>query len=143
MRHGFTLLELSCVIAVMGILAAVAVPTYDVLVRRARVDEVRSTLQAITHAEQRQFRDQGAYLACPATGPVPQGATPFPVTDCWRSLGIHDGTQAGIVRYRYSVTLEGASFLAVGEGDLDRDGVSSRYTLRGSNLGLEIENGLE
>ncbi len=141
MRRAFTILELSCVLAVIAILSAAAVPVYDVLVRRARADEARTVLHAIAHAELRIFRDQGAYLACAPVGEVPQGPVSFPNAEpCWQALGLRLG---GPVRYRYGVALREGSFLATAEGDLDGDGVHSRFTLDGRDLGLTIQDELE
>ncbi len=141
MRRGFTLIELCFVIAIMGLLVAIVVPTYEVLLRRAQAEEAPAMLQAIAHAELQHFRDQGRYLACPATGEIPRGPAPFPNgQQCWQDLGIQVG---GEVRYRYGVTMDGGDFLVTAEGDLDRDGAPSRYTLRGRDRSVEIEDGLE
>lgn len=141
MRRGFTLLELSVVVAIIGILAAASVPVYDVMLKRARADEATTTLQAIAWAQMQHFRDKGSYLACPATGPVPTAPVPFPGDQaCWKDLQIQVG---GLVRYRYGVTLQEGTFLATAEGDLDGDGAPSRFTLTGQNLDLSVEDRLE
>lgn len=140
MRKGFTLLELSYVIAIIGILAAATIPAWDILVRKARSAEARTLLESIAHAELQHYRDHGAFLACPAEGPVPQRAGSFPATSCWRDLNVH---VAGEVRYRYSVILADGWFQAVAEGDLDRDGVPSRYTLDGRSLAIDVVDELE
>ena len=140
MRKGFTILELSYVLAVIGILAAATIPAYDLLLRRARASEAPTTLEAIAHAELQHFRDRGAYLACPAEGEVPKVPQPFPTAACWKTLQIAIGAD---VRYRYGVTLEGDSFVATAEGDLDRDGTPSRYTMDGRTLVVDGKDELE
>lgn len=140
-RLGFTLLELSAVIAIISILAATGVPAYDALVRRAHADEARTMIQAIAHAELQHYRDHGSYLACAPAGPIPQGPGHFPADEaCWRALGLRAD---GDVRYRYQAALDGTSFVVTAEGDLDRDGTTSRFTLRGATLAVETENELE
>lgn len=140
MRKGFTVIELSCVIAVIGILAAATVPAYEILVRRARADEATGVLHAIAHAELRHFRDRGSYLACAAAGPVPQGPVQFPTAPCWKELGVEVG---GEVRFRYSVELADGTFVAVAEGDLDADGQASSFRWNGRLSSLAIERELE
>ena len=140
-RRGFTILELSAILAVMAIITSLAIPGYQVLVRRARAGEARTVVVAIAHAELRHYRDLGAYLACAPSGPVPSGPATFPSdAACWKSLGI---AVDGPVAYRYGVTLEGGTFVVQAEGDLDRDGLPSRYRLSGQDLNLQVEDELE
>lgn len=44
MAHGFSLVELMVVIAIVALLAAVAVPSYQVYIARSKMAEVRSIL---------------------------------------------------------------------------------------------------
>ena len=141
MRRAFTLLELSCVIAVIAILAAATVPAYDLLVRRARTSEARMMIDAISHAELRHFRDRGAFLACGGDGAAPTGPAAFPADEpCWKELGIHAG---GPVRYRYGVSVDGEAYRVTARGDLDRDGAPSSFTLDGASLVLTVQDELE
>ncbi len=140
-KRAFTILELCCVVAVIAIVTAMAVPLYDVLVRRARADEARTVLHAIAHAELRHYRDRGGYLECAPEGEIPDGPGAFPSdVPCWRELGVQ---VSGEVRYRYAVRLEDDSFVVTAEGDLDRDGLASLFTLHGRDLGLDIRDELE
>ncbi|MDP2269511.1 MAG: prepilin-type N-terminal cleavage/methylation domain-containing protein [Archangium sp.] len=141
MRRGFTLIELSYVLVVMGILVAISVPSYDVFSRQARADEARSMLPAIAHAELRHFRDRGGYLACAAEGSVPRTPVNFPnESACWKALGIR---LTGQVRFRYSVEVVDGHFFAIAEGDLDGDGVSSVFRWDGSLAAATVERELE
>jgi prepilin-type N-terminal cleavage/methylation domain-containing protein len=141
MRRGFSIIELSYVLAVMGIVVAISVPTYDVFLKRARVDEARSMLAAIAHAELRHFRDRGAYLACAAEGSVPKGPAVFPnASACWKELGV---AVSGEVRYRYSVELADGTFFAIAQGDLDGDGRESVFRWNGRLSSLEVQDELE
>lgn len=141
MRRGFTLIELSYVLAVIGLLTAITVPTYDLLLRRAKAAEAPATLGAIAHAEMQHLRDHGTLLACAPQGDVPVEPVVFPSDEpCWKALGIDIEDR---VRYRYGVALEGGSFVASAEGDQDGDGVVARFALRGTDLQMDVVDELE
>ncbi len=141
MRRGLTILELSGVLAIIAIITAICVPVYDVIVRRARAGEAEAMLHAIAHAEQRHYRDHGAYLACDPEPELAANPGRFPSdAPCWRQLGIQ---LDGDVLYRYAVAMVDGTFEVTAVGDLDRDGLTSRFTLHGSDLEVEIEDGLE
>lgn len=138
-RRGFTLLEVTLVLSVMGILIALAVPTYNGLVHRARAAEARTLLDTIAHAELAYFRDNGKYLPC--FSPMPErGASTFADQLCWKALGIQVD---GPVRYGYEVTVAGSSFTVVAQGDLDANGKRSKWTLDGATLRLDVDGELE
>src|SRR3954470_8147554 len=98
-RRGFTVIELSTVLAVMAVLVALTVPEYRQLVLRAQTEEARTTLSAIAHAELRYHRDHGQFLACGEAAAAPKRGTVFPAElPCWKALGISLGAN---VRYAY------------------------------------------
>ena len=51
MKKGFTLIELMIVIAIIGILAAVAIPMYSDYTKKSRTSEVASNLKDIAQAQ--------------------------------------------------------------------------------------------
>ncbi len=60
---GFTLMELTVVIVIIGILAAVAVPLYINYVKDAQRTEAKGAIGAVVTAEQTYYQVNGKYTA--------------------------------------------------------------------------------
>jgi prepilin-type N-terminal cleavage/methylation domain-containing protein len=59
--QGFTLIELLVVIVIVGVLTAVAVPTFINQLRRARIAEAQSALSDVTRHSEIYRVDEGVY----------------------------------------------------------------------------------
>ncbi len=64
-RNGFTLVELMIVVAVIGILAAIAYPNYTEYVLRGRRAEARTALIDLMQQQERFFTQNGTYALVP------------------------------------------------------------------------------
>lgn len=73
-QQGFTLIELMIVVAIIGILAAVALPAYQDYTKRARYAEVISMSNSVRTAVALCVQEAGGVLAsCDSSGTGDQG----------------------------------------------------------------------
>lgn len=72
-KTGFTLIELMITVAVIGVLAAIAYPSYQDYVKRGRRADAMGELQQAVAAMERYFTVNGSYTGATAgaTGTIP------------------------------------------------------------------------
>ena len=134
-KRGFTLIELMIVVAIIGILAAIAIPNFVSMQLRAKRSELPTNLDGIRTAEKAYVNEWDAYTtvaAKPATLPSKNqldfGAT-FGDGGDWDLMGwVADGK----VRGQYKVnaitgTSTGQNFSATAVSDIDGDSKSGYF----------------
>lgn len=66
MQRGFTLIELMIVVAIIGILSAIALPAYTDYIIRGRIPDATSNLAAKRVQMEQFFQDNRTYVGAPA-----------------------------------------------------------------------------
>ena len=73
-NRGFTLIELLIVVAIIGILAAIAIPSYTSYLRRGRRADAKTALEQVRGAQEMWRAEKGGYSTVQAALQTTMGA---------------------------------------------------------------------
>ena len=119
---GFTLIELMIVVAIIGILAAIAIPNFVKFQCRSKQSEAKTNLKAVYVAEEAYRSENDKYQTLAQVGYAPKGNK---------------------IRYTYTVAVSNAltesSFLATATGTQDAVSIDT-WTVDNDNRLLNTVN---
>lgn len=123
---GFTLVEVMIVVALVAIITAVALPSYQAYVKRSRVPAGLDALQAYATRMEQRFQDSGSYASGAAC------ALTLPTASNYSFACTISGSGSG-----YTITASGSGTLAGYSYSIDHNGtritVAHPNGLPGSN----------
>ena len=125
--HGFTLIELMIVVAIVGVLAATAIPTFQRMQMRSKTSEVKVNVVAIRIAEVAYRSEFGTFLGAQVSPSSYGGNTAIPFSDTGPS-GENFATLGwepeGRVYFQYgaSASTDGDAFSIAAAADMDQNG---------------------
>jgi len=110
-QQGFTLIELMIVVAIIGILAAVALPAYQDYTKRAHVSEGLNLAAAGKTAVAEFFVSNGRFATTASNGSYGMPTAASIVGNAVRSVGAVAGTNGPVLRVTYNTKVASGAAL--------------------------------
>jgi type IV pilus assembly protein PilA len=125
-KKGFTLIELMIVVAIIGILAAIAIPNFLRFQLKSKSSEGKVNIAAIRTAEESYLAEFGTYVAAALT----PAAVPTTSKVAWPAAGtagVNEFDQLGWspegqVFFAYETAVNNSAYTITAGADIDGDG---------------------
>jgi type IV pilus assembly protein PilA len=133
-KKGFTLIELMIVVAIIGILAAIAIPNFLKFQAKSKQSEAKTNLKGIYTAETGYFGEQNSYGTFQTVNWAPVGNSRY------RFTVLTSSTDEGNLTVTFDAW-SGAtpawttnSFTAGAQGNVDSDAANDVWTITDMNV---------
>jgi len=143
-QEGFTLIELMIVVAIIGILAAVAIPNFIKFQLRSKASEGKINLASMRTAEESYFAEVGSYVAVsltPTSAPNQMKkfwgvACSIPPLSSGPGVCFIGWEPEGDIYYQYGVNIgnPATNFWAAAQSDIDADTNLNTWGLKKPDL---------
>ncbi|MCG3878236.1 type IV pilin protein [Psychrobacter sp. Ps6] len=136
-QHGFTLIEMMIVVAIIGVLAAIAYPSYQQYVIKTKRTDMMSEMHNIASEIESRKLAQGSYSAI-STGVITDFATAYPR----QGTKLYDVTITNPLVTKWTITATPKSNTQMaGDGDLtlNYQGIKCRGNSTNKKCGTDKE----
>ena len=107
-QNGFTLIELLITMAILGILAAIAIPAYNGYITTAKMSEAQNNLASLRLAEEENYLETNSYF---------DGTDKVDLENNSNGLWSPSKGSDGFVNFDYVVVLSAGGWSATATGD--------------------------